>query len=125
MHEFKNCSKVVALLKRSRKTIQLWVNAFNKGGLKALDPKTSPGRPSRLTKSQQEELKKDVLMNPRQLGYDFSNWEGKSASHHVRKKFDVKLGVRAAQKLLRSLGSTLPLLNMNFQKRILNSKKNS
>ncbi len=45
MHEFKNCTKVAELLKRSRKTIQLWVNTFNEGGLKALVPGKPPGRP--------------------------------------------------------------------------------
>lgn len=116
MHDFKNCVKVAELLQKSSKTIQLWVKLFNNGGLNALIPNSPPGRPSRLTKEQKEELKKDVLTDPRSLGYDFSNWEGKSVAYHVKKKFGVKLGVRAAQKLLRWLGLSLQRPRYKFPK---------
>lgn len=107
MIELKNCTKVARLLKRSRKTIQLWVNAFNKGGIEGVIPNTPPGRPSRLSKDQMEELEKDILTHPRLLGYDFSNWEGKSVSHHLKKKFGVELKVRQCQKLLHAIGLSL------------------
>ncbi len=94
MYELKNCTKVAKLLKRSRRTIQLWVTVFNEGGINALIPNTPPGRPSRLSKSQIEELKADILTHPRNLGYEFSNWEGKSVSFNIKKKFDVELKVR-------------------------------
>jgi len=114
MHELKNCSKVAQLLKRSRKTIQLWVNAFNKGGTKAIIPDSPPGRPSRLSKNQMEELEKDILTHPRKLGYDFSNWEGKSVSHHVKKKFGVELKVRQCQNLLHAMNLSLQRPRYDF-----------
>lgn len=54
-------------------------------------------RISRLSENQKEELKVDVLMLPRGLGYEFSNWEGKSVANHIEKKFDVNLSVRQVQ----------------------------
>ena len=94
MYELQNCTTVAELVKKSRKTIQLWVNAFNEEGLEAIVPNTPPGRPSRLSEDQKEELKTDVLTHPRELGYDFSNWEGKSVSEHIKTKFGVLLKVR-------------------------------
>lgn len=132
MYEFKNCTKVAELLKRSRKTIQLWINAFNEGGLKELVLGKPPGRPSKLLESQKDELKADVLTHPRELGYEFSNWEGKSLAHHVKKKFGVDLSVRQAQRLLHELGLTLqrpryafPKADPNKQKEFLKDFKKS
>lgn len=133
MHDFKSCVKVAELMQKTSRTIQSWVNLFNNGGKPALIPNSPSGRPSRLTEEQKELLKKDVLTDPRALGYEFSNWEGKSVAYHVKKKYGVKLGVRAAQKLLRSLGLTLqrprykfPKANVEKQKEfIVALKKNS
>ncbi|MHA1248633.1 MAG: helix-turn-helix domain-containing protein [Candidatus Helarchaeota archaeon] len=44
MHELKNCTLVANVIKKSRKTIQIWVKKFNKGGLDAIVPKSPPGR---------------------------------------------------------------------------------
>jgi len=92
------------------------VNAFNKGGIKAITPNHPPGRPSRLSKSQMEELKKDVATHPHELGYDFSNWEGKSMSHYVKKKFGVVLKVRQCQNLLHKMGFSLQRPRYKFPK---------
>lgn len=107
MHELKNCTRVAHLLKRSRKSIQLWVNAFNEGGIEGIVPNSPPGCPSRLSRDQMEELETDVLTHPRMLGYDFSNWEGKSVSHHVKKKFGVELKVRQCQNILHAMDLSL------------------
>jgi len=116
MIEFKNCRIAAELVKRSQRTIQLWVRAFNEGGIEGIIPGKSPGRPPRLSESQMEELKTDVLTHPRKLGYEFSNWEGKSVSHHIKKKFGVKLKVRQCQYILHKLGLTLQRPRYNFPK---------
>jgi transposase len=116
MHELKNCTEVAKILKRSRRSIQLWVNAFNEGGLEEIIPNAPPGRPPRLSESQMEELKTDVLTHPRELGYDFSNWEGKNLSHHIEKKFSVVLKVRQCQKLLHKMGFSLQRPRYKFPK---------
>ena len=116
MIEFKNCTIVAELLKRSRKTIQIWVNVFNEGGIDDIVPGKPPGRPSRLSQGQMEELKADVLTHPRKLGYDFSNWEGKSVAHNIKKKFNIDLSVRQAQRILRKLGLTLQRPRYKFPK---------
>jgi len=116
MIELENSTKVAELLKKSRTTIQTWVKIFNKGGLEAIVPNTPPGRPSKLSKDQKDELKLDVMAHPRELGYEFSNWEGKSVSEHIRIKFGVLLKVRQCQYLLHELGFTLQRPKYKFPK---------
>lgn len=116
MHEFKNCTEVAKILKRDRSTIQKWVRKFNDGGLRALKPKHRGGTQARLSPGQLEELMKDILTPPRDLGYEFSNWEGKTVSFHVLKKFGVTLGVRACQITLHKLGFTLQRPRYAFPK---------
>jgi transposase len=116
MHEFMNCTLVAELIKKSRRTIQTWVNMFNERGLEAIVPNIPPGRPSSLSEEQKETLKMDVLTHPRELGYEFSNWEGKSVVHHIKQKFYVELSVRQAQRLLHELGFTLQRPKYKFPK---------
>ena len=132
MHEFMNCTLVAELIKKSRRTIQTWVNMFNESGLEAIVPNTPPGRPSSLSEEQKETLKMDVLTHPRELGYEFSNWEGKSVSEHIKNKFGVLLKVRQCQYLLYELGFTLqrprykfPKANPEKQKEIIQDFKKS
>jgi len=116
MIELQNCTKVAELIKKSRNTVQAWVKLFNKEGLEAIAPISPPGRPSRLSDKQKEELKADVMTHPRELGYDFSNWEGRSVAEHVRVKFGVSFTARNAQKLLHALGFSLQRSRYKFPK---------
>ncbi len=116
MHEFMNCTTVAELIKKSRRTVQTWVKMFNEGGLVAIAPISPPGRPSSLTEEQKETLKADVLTQPRELGHEFSNWEGKSVAYHIKQEFGVELSVRQAQRLLHELGFTLQHPKYKFPK---------
>ena len=68
MNELQNCTKVAELIKKSRTTVQTWVKTFNKGELEIIAPSTPPGRPSRLSQDQKDELKLDIMTHPRNLG---------------------------------------------------------
>ena len=116
MTELRNCTKIAELIKKSRKTVQTWVKTFNEGGLEGLIPNSPPGRPSRLSQDQKDELKLDIMTHPRELGYEFSNWEGKSVAEHIHVKLGVFLTVRSAQKLLHALGFSLQRPKYKFPK---------
>ena len=81
-----------------------------------MTPNSSPRRSFRLSQGQKEELKLDILRHPRELGYEFCNWEGKSVAEHIHVKFDVFLTVRAAQILLHALGFSLQRPKYKFPK---------
>lgn len=114
--EGNNCTKVAQILKRSRRTILNWLHAFNEGGLEGIVPNRPSGRPSRLTDEEKAILRDDVLTHPRELGYEFSNWEAKYVAFHVSKKFDVEIGARQAHRLLHELGFTLQRPKYCFKK---------
>jgi len=114
--EGNNCTEVAKILKRSRRTILNWLHAFDEGGLDGIVPTLPPGRPSRLTDEQKVVLRDDVLSHPRELGYEFSNWEAKNVAFHVSEKFDVEMGARQAHRLLHELGFTLQRPRYRFKK---------
>lgn len=114
--EGNNCTEVAKIIKRSRRTILNWLNAFNESGLEGIVPIRPPGRPSRLSEEQKMKLRDDVLIHPRDLGYEFSNWEAKSVAFHISEKFDVEIGARQAHRLLHDLGFTLQRPKYCFKK---------
>jgi transposase len=116
MHEFKNCTKVAEIIGRHRSTIINLVKEFNEKGTEDLVPELPPGRPSRLSKAQRDVLRQDLLTHPRDLGYDFSNWEGKSVAYHIKQKFDVEFKIRRVQYLLHELGFSLQRPRYRFPK---------
>ena len=61
-------------------------------------------------------IKLDIMKHPREIGYNFSNWEGKSVAKHIYLRFNVSLSVRAAQKLLHALGFSLQRPKYKFPK---------
>ena len=107
VHEHGSARAVARILHKSHQILANWVHAFNDGGIEGLKRKSPPGTKRRLTPEQQDILREDILKNPRELGYDFSTWDGKSVAFHVKMKFNVILGVRAAQKNLHALGLVL------------------
>lgn len=106
MHELKSAPKVAKVIGRVRNTVWEWVNAFNEGGIEGLRYKKPPGATPRLDEEEREQLKADVLAGPRALGYEFSNWSGKTLSHHIKVQFSKQMGPRAVQKLLKKMGFT-------------------
>jgi putative transposase len=125
MHEKHNCGEVAKTIKMSTRSVQLWVNAFNDEGIEGIIVNSPPRRPSRLSEEQKEELKRDVATHPRELGYKFSNCEGKHVSKHIKRKFNVSLKMRRCQYLLHELGFSLQRPIYTFPKPIRNNRKHS
>lgn len=91
MHKLKNAKEAADIIGRDKSTILEWIKAFNDEGIDGLIRDSPPVRKSQLSQIQKEELKKDFLKNPRELGYDFSNWEKKSITYHIQNKFGIEL----------------------------------
>lgn len=102
-----SCYEVGRLFNHSPRTIQYWINKANKEGVSGLLDRGRSGRPSRLSVDQIQKIKGDINKSPRKLGYDISLWDGKLLSHHIYKRFKIKLGVRMCQNLFHKLGFTL------------------
>ena len=60
-----------------------------------------PGRPSRLTEKQIQEVKRVLRQKPTDAGMDVNLWDGKTLSALIERNYGVQLGVRQCQRMFR------------------------
>jgi transposase len=100
-----SCAAVGAWLGEHPATVQRWVHRLAAGGCPGLREGVRAGRPRRLTEATSAKLAQDLRGRPRDLGYDQDHWNGKLLARHLRHKYELQLGPRQCQRLLRRLGS--------------------
>ena len=91
----------------TRMTLNRWIRAVNAGGLKALESKPRPGRPSRLTPQMAEEVERHLEQSPQDFGLNRSSWDGPTLVEHLKRRYGLKLKVRQAQIWMHQLGYRL------------------
>lgn len=91
----------------SRESLNQWIHAVNKGGLKALEWKPRPGRPALLTGQIRKKLEKDLEKSPMEAGINRAQWDGPTLVVYLKRRFQVSLKVRQAQNWMHSLGFRL------------------
>lgn len=127
---------VIFITKISSWTLIRWIHAFNRSGIAGLKPEPKLERPSRLSAEQKRLLDQDLQRNPRELGYDFSTWDGKKIKHHIEQKFGVQFQIRRVQVLLHELDFSLqrprprpakgdPVAQATFQTQLVEKKRPS
>jgi transposase len=97
------CEQVARVLGRGVRTVQYWVQRFNKGGFAGLRETEGRGRPGRLQEKEIARIGRDLRKSPRDFGYAQSIWDGKMLSYHIEGKFGKTIGVRQCQRLFRKL----------------------
>ena len=98
-----SCKQVAEDLGDSLRTVQSWVNAFNKDGLAGLMEGEHSGRPARLTDEQIDTISAALRRTPSDLGLPGSIWDGKTLSAFIQKNFQLTVGVRQCQRLFGEL----------------------
>lgn len=99
--------QVAVLFGEDRRTVQRWIKTFEKHGFEGLREGERPGRPRSLDSRQWTQLGKDLRRPPSDFGFSAGLWDGKLLSEHLRRHYQVKLGVRQCQRLFRQLGFRL------------------
>ena len=99
--------EVARLLGDSPRTVAYWVSRFIEDGLAGLVELERPGRPSRLTEDQLEEIDLALRSSPSEYGLTGNLWDGKTLSAFIKQQWGVTLGVRQCQRLFRQLGFRL------------------
>ncbi len=101
-----SCGQVAELFGEDRRTVQRWVKTFEQRGLDGLreSPRARPPSP----------VADDATMagvgagspqRPRRLRPDGASvWNGRLLSEHLRRHYDVRLGVRQCQRLFGRMG---------------------
>lgn len=101
------CADVARLFGEDRRTIQRWVKKFETSGFEGLREGDHTGRPNRLGGEQLEAVAADLRKNPRDFGHRQNLWDGKALSEHLKKHYNIKLGVRQCQRMFSHLGFRL------------------
>lgn len=91
----------------SSRAIEYWINRLASNGPHGLWDGKHPGRPSRLSASQMQVLRKELRRNPRDIGYDQNLWDGVLLSHHLEKNYAISLSIRQCQRLFHQMGFSL------------------
>jgi len=77
---------------------------YRKGGVKALRPGRSPGRPCRATPAFIHQMKQAVQTNPLTLGYGFSTWSAARLAEHLARVTGIRFSDDQLRRLLHQEG---------------------
>lgn len=102
-----NPYEAARIYEHSPHSVYNWIHRLTSAGLSGLWEGKRSGRPRCLSPSQEEKLRKDLLLSPREFGYDQNIWDGPLLSYHLQKQFSVHLRVRQCQNIFHRLGFSL------------------
>ena len=97
-------SEIASTLKISEESIRLWVKGVLLKGLSALKSKKGPGRASKLTKTQREELDKLITEGPENAGFPGACWRSPMIQVLIYERFGVFYSVHYISQLLKNMG---------------------
>lgn len=95
-------AEVSAIIGRSLATVSHYVQAYRRGGLAALKPRSSPGRPHRLT-AEQEQIVAEVVTHqtPQDVGFPAEmNWTAPLVQRFIADRFGATFSERGVRHLL-------------------------
>ncbi len=96
-----SCHQIADLFGEDRRTVQRWINRFEKEGVEGLRDSKRPGRPALLTDFQMKRLERELSRKPAAVGdHRPFRWDGKMLAEHLRLKYGVSMGVRQCQRLI-------------------------
>jgi len=99
--------KVAQLMGDGTRTVEYWVERFNRDGLAGLADGERPGRPQRLNAGQLEQVAQVLRASPRDTGLKANLWDGKTMAQWLKQEYGIALSVRQCQRLFRQLGFRL------------------
>ncbi len=106
-HRLHGVLLVAHLLGDAPRTVEYWVQRFEKEGLSGLVEGERLGRPTRLSEAQLEEIAAVLREPPTAVGLKTNLWDGKTLSAFIQERYEVPVGVRQCQRLFRRLGFRL------------------
>jgi transposase len=98
-----SCPEASGYLGDSERTLRYWANRYMQKGLQGLIEEERPGRPSRLTSEQIEQINVALRKMPEDVGLRGGIWDGKLLSAFIQKEFQITIGVRQCQRLFHQL----------------------
>ncbi len=121
--EKKKQKEVAEKCKIGIRALNHWISRYKTEGLKGLTDKPRPGKVSKLTEEQREELKEIIGAGPIASGYDSGIWTCSIVSDVIYKKFNVKYSISQVSRILHKIGFSYQVPKKNSQEQIQKSKK--
>jgi transposase len=99
-------NQIAFILGRTSKTIKAYIDAYKEHGLNGLIMKQSTGKPTRLTKEQQIQLKQTIIDHvPHEVGYAPKfNWTLEIIAAYILREFGHTYSIRGVSKLMHRMG---------------------
>ncbi len=88
----------------SRTTASRWSRALEGHSLERLRKRKAPGRPSRLTSTQQAEVIEIFALGPRAFGYETERWSTARLAHAIHTRFGIRYDPDHVGRLMHRLG---------------------
>lgn len=85
-------------------SVMRWRDRFHKFGEAGLTAQSPPGRPSRLSEKQQQQLFADLLAGPAEFGFRTQIWTTQRIAEVIEKRFGISYHRDHIGKLMHSLG---------------------
>jgi len=95
---------VALLINVSAQSIRGWIKKYLANGIAGLRSGKSPGRPSKLTKSQRKELARIIKAGPEKAGFPGACWRTPMLQHLIKEKYDIFYNARYLSELLKNMG---------------------
>jgi transposase len=94
---------IARMLGRSRRFVQTWAYAYRDGGLQALQPGRSTGRPPKLPREQEQAFRQRMLAGPTAADGGLCSLRGEDARRILAKEFGVQYTLDGVYDLLHRL----------------------
>lgn len=99
-------SELSRYVAESKNTITMWVRIADERGFDALHTRRQPGRPTKLSREQLDELER-ILKEDEPETHGYRVWDGPSVSSLVSKRYGVSLSARQCQRMFHGFGMSL------------------
>jgi len=96
--------QIMKTLDRSINFVQRWTYAYRDGGIEAIVPKPHPGRPTKLSRQQEDQFKQRIVSGPTETDGGICTLRGIDAVQILEKEFGVKYTLYGVYDLLHRLG---------------------
>ena len=96
--------EIAADLGITPRTVQAWLNAYNRGGIAALVPRKAKGHPPAIPGHLAGIIRRWVIDGPAAQGLDRANWTHAELADHLRKTHGITASRSAMQRFCRSHG---------------------
>ncbi len=96
--------RIAGRLGRAQSAVSCWLRRMAAEGIAGRHDRRIPGRPCRLSGEQGEEVRRDLLGEPADCGFERGTWTAGLLAAHILRKFGVRYGRDGALALARRPG---------------------